>query len=346
MAGTRRSTSFSREFVALFFAAVCLATSCTGGSDTEQQESLNSSDAEAKPTIESSDSADSRSADTDGVDRDSVDGVTTPNEDLSMLWTELFQIAGLPGEERAEAFGAFDGRVPSEFGNGIANLADARQISIVATSPTISETGDGTFAIEDCVIFAPPLLDGESSRHYSGTAEKDESDNWVITAIDQNRARCIPTALHDRVLSDFRAANDVTSEANNPPNPDDPRLTQYTMGAVLDGTVATLTANRDAGQVFVVSLENFFDEVVGVYSATEVSIRRCAELAPNHGLFDSDGNRLSAQFGEPVPGSTLEVVYRVSLDDGTWKLSDFESSSSEGDSCQTNPTPQGLTPVG
>lgn len=266
--------------------------------------------------------------------------------DLSTLWGQVFRIAGLPGEQRTEAYEALSTRVPGEFGNGLANLADARQESVVATFPTITDNGDGTASIEDCVVFTPPLLDGESSRHYSGTATQDGEGQWVLATVEQNRPRCVPAGMAKQALTDFSKANDVTAEANNPPNPDDPRLRQYTTGAVLEGMVGTLTTNRDDGRVFVVDITSYFDEIVSISSATEIGIRRCAEPSTSHGLFDSDGNRLSELSPPPSPGATIEVTYRLALEDNTWKLSDFEEQTAGSDPCEVGPTPLGLFPIG
>ncbi len=330
-------------------AVVALAVSaCSSSSDNESSDQALPTTVEQpadESGVQSANQSEPQSKNGDlASDNDSV--MEDSDLDLATLWDEVFQIAGLPGEQRTEAYEALSARVPGEFGNGLANLADARQESIVATFPTITDNGDGTASIEDCVVFTPPLLDGESSRHYSGTASQNGDGQWILVAVEQNRPRCVPARIADQALNDFSTANAVTAEANNPPNPDDPRLRRYTTGAVLEGMVETLTTNRDNGRVFVVATASSFDEIVSISSATEVGIRRCAEPSTDHGLFDSDGNRLSDLSPPPSTGSTIGVTYRLVLEDNTWKLSDFEEQTASSGPCTVGPTPLGLVSIG
>ena len=206
--------------------------------------------------------------------------------------------------------------------------------------PVLTDTGDGTVRIDDCLQVTPP--DTSPFVWFSGTATAVDGV-WRVTSIEPEAlGGCVPAEIADAAIAGYEAYWDARVVFWEPADPDHPLVEETLTGPQLEVIRDLLIDHEQRGLVLRGRAETH-PEVVQITSATELTILDCMIQDPDRGVFDAATGERTDDIAPVAEGQRDLRSTVMVLEDGRWKVSECQGQANVR--CDTVPTVQGLPSV-
>ncbi len=202
---------------------------------------------------------------------------------------------------------------------------------------SVSESGDGTITVDDCIQVSPP--DTAPFVWFSGTALAVEGE-WVIDSVEPKAlGGCVPGEIASAAIDGYEAYWDARLEFWDPAEPDHPLMAATLTGPQLD-VIRNLLVDHEAQGLVLRGRPDTNPEVVQITSPTELTLLDCMVQDPERGLFVAETGERSDDIAPVVEGQRDLRSTVMVLEKGVWKVSDLQGQANVR--CDIAPTVQGL----
>ena len=319
-------------------ALALVASACSGSGDVVDLE-------EAAPAEETSSTTEATTTTSTTTTTEPAAPSTDPADAVIETWTTLLDAArtGAPDADQLATIEALAG--PATVEQLLAPLfpeASGREIEFF---PALTEQGDGTWAIDDCLVMSPGISVGISNWLVGAAEPADDSPTgWRISGIQViNLDPCVPRSIADAAIAGYEAYNDAQAVFYDPPDPENPLVEETTTGShqlfVLD-LIDDLASNGQVLRGRAATVPEFS----AIDSLEEVVIIDCQEVDLDFGVYVEATGERTDRITAIDDGELDLVEATMQLEGGTWKVSDYTV---EGDvACRTPPTPETLRIAG
>ena len=205
---------------------------------------------------------------------------------------------------------------------------------------SVSESGDGTVTVNDCIQVSPP--DTAPFVWFSGTAVIVDGE-WVIDSVEPKAlGGCVPSEIATAAIDGYEAYWDARLEFWEPADPDHPLVAATLTGPQLD-VIRNLLVDHQAQGLILRGRPDTNPEVVQITSPTELTLLDCMVQDPERGLFVAETGERTDDIAPVVDGQRDLRSTVMVLEEGEWKVSDIQGQANVR--CDTAPTVQGLPSV-
>lgn len=319
-------------------ALALVASACSGGGDVVDLE-------EAAPAEETSSTTEATTTTSTTTTTEPAAPSTDPADAVIETWTTLLDAArtGAPDADQLATIEALAG--PATVDQLLAPLfpeASGREIEFF---PALTEQGDGTWAIDDCLVMSPGISVGISNWLVGAAEPADDSPTgWRISGIQViNLDPCVPRSIADAAIAGYEAYWDAQVVFYDPPDPDSPLIEETTSGLYRDFVLDLIADLSSEGQVLR-GRPMTVPEFSSFRSLSEVVIIDCQEVDPQYGVYDGATGERTDRIAPIGPGELDLRETTMQLEGGTWKVVDRQGQADV--QCRTPPTPPTLRIAG